>query len=152
MAWELMNTRPFKDIEKVRSEMDRFMDTFLFGVPQRGEFWEEAEWLPAVDMAETKNEVVVNVEIPGMDPKEFDISLSEGTLTIKGEKKRERVEGEENYHLVERRYGAFTRSILLPQEVESDKIRASYKEGILKIALPKSEGAKKKEIKIKVET
>jgi HSP20 family protein len=151
MAWELMNTHPFEDIEKVRSEMDRLMDTFLFGVPQRGEFWEEAEWLPAVDVAETKNEVVVNVEIPGMDPKEFDISLKEGTLTIKGEKKQERVEGEENYHLVERRYGAFSRSIPLPQEVESDKISTSYKEGILKVTLPKSGETKKKEIKIKVE-
>src|SRR4030042_2306166 len=149
MAWELMNPHPVEDIEKARSEMDRLLDTFLLGVPQRGDFWEEAEWLPAVDVAETKNEVVVNGEIPGMDPKEFDISLKEGTLTIKGEKKQERVEGEENYHLVERRYGAFSRSIPLPQEVESDKISTSYKEGILKVTLPKSGETKKKEIKIK---
>jgi len=151
MAWELMNTHPFKDIEKVRSEMDRLVDTFLFGVPQRGDFWEEIEWLPAVDVAETKNEIVVNVEIPGMDPKEFDISLKGGTLTIKGEKKQEKVEGEENYHLVERRYGTFTRSILLPQEVESDRISAAYKNGVLTVTVPKSEGSKRKEIKIKVE-
>jgi len=146
-----MNTHPFKDIEKVRSEMDRLVDTFLFGVPQRRDFWEEAEWLPAVDVAETKNEVVVNVEIPGMDPKKIDISLREGILTVKGEKKQEKVEEEENYHFVERKYGNFTRSIPLPQEVQSDKISASYKEGVLKIALPKSGEAKKKEIKIKVE-
>ena len=151
MAWELMNTNPFKDIEKARSEMDRLLDTFLFGRPQKGDIWEEIEWLPAIDVAETKNEIVVNVEIPGMDPKEFDISVSEGTLMIKGEKKQEKEEKEENYHLTERRYGTFTRSILLPQEVESDKIRASYKDGILKITLPKSEEAKKNEIKIKVE-
>jgi len=151
MAWELMNTHPFKDIEKARSEMDRLLDTFLFGVPQKGDFWEEAEWLPAVDVAETKNEIVVNVEIPGMDSKEFDISLKEGTLTISGEKKQDKVEKEESYHLVERRYGTFTRSILLPQAVRGDKISASYKEGILKITLRKSEEAKKREIKIKVE-
>jgi len=151
MAWELMNTDPFKDIEKERSEMDRFWDTFLFGVPQKGDLWEEAEWLPAVDVAETKNEIVVNVEAPGMDSKEFDISLSKGTLMIKGEKREEKVEGEENYHLTERRYGAFTRSILLPQEVEGDKISASYKNGVLKITLPKTEEAKRKEIKVKVE-
>jgi HSP20 family protein len=150
MAWELMNTHPFEDIEKVRSEMDRLVDTFLFGVPQRGDFWEGAEWLPAVDVAETKNEIVVNVEIPGMDPKEFDISLSEGTLTIRGEKKQDRVE-EENYHLTERRYGTFSRWIPLPQEVESDKISSSYKNGVLTVTLPKSEGTKGKEIKIKVE-
>jgi len=94
---------------------------------------------------------VVNVEIPGMDPKEFDISLKGGTLTIKGEKKQEKVEGEENYHLVERRYGTFTRSILLPQEVESDRISAAYKNGVLTVTVPKSEGSKRKEIKIKVE-
>ena len=151
MAWELMNTNPFKDIEMARSEMDRLLDTFLFGRPQKRDIWEEIEWLPAIDVAETKNEIVVNVEIPGMDPKEFDISVSEGTLMIKGEKKQEKEEKEENYHLTERRYGTFTRSILLPQEVESDKIRASYKDGILKITLPKSEEAKKNEIKIKVE-
>jgi HSP20 family protein len=151
MAWELMNTHPFRDIEKVRSEMDRLMDTFLFGVPQERDFLEEAEWLPAVDVRVTKNEVVVNVEIPGTDPKEFDISLSEGTLTIRGEKKQDRLEKEENYHLVERRYGTFSRSILLPQGVESDKISASYKNGVLTVTLPKSEGTKKKEIRIKVE-
>ena len=151
MAWELMTPHPFEDKENVRSEMARLMDTFLFGVPQRGDFWEEAEWLPAVDVAETKNEVVVNVEIPGMAPKEFDISLKGGTLTIKGDKKQERVEGEENYHLVERRHGTFTRSILLPQEVESEKISAAYKNGVLTVTVPKSEGSKRKEIKIKVE-
>ncbi len=151
MAWELINTNPFKDVEETRSEMDRFWDTFLFGVPQKRDLWEEAEWLPAVDVAETKNEIIVNVEVPGMDPKEFDISLSGGILTISGEKKEEKVDEEENCHLIERRYGTFTRSILLPQEVESDKIRASYENGILTITVPKIEEAIRKEIKIKVE-
>jgi len=151
MAWELMNANPFKDVEKVRSEMDRLLDTFLFGRPQRRDFWEEVEWLPAVDVAETKDQIVVNAEIPGMDPKEFDISLSEGTLTIKGEKKQEKEEKEEAYHLIERRYGTFTRSIPLPKEVDSNKAIASYKNGVLKVRLPKSGEAEKKEVKIKVE-
>ena len=72
-------------------------------------------------------------------------------LTIKGEKKQEKEEKEENYHLVERSYGSFARTIRLPREVQSDKISASYKNGILKVTLPKSEEAKKKEVKIKVE-
>ena len=93
----------------------------------------------------------MKAEVPGMDPKDIDISLSDGLLTIKGEKKQEREEKEENYHLVERSYGAFTRSIRLPKEVQSDKISASYKNGVLKVTLPKSEEAKKKEIKIKLE-
>jgi HSP20 family protein len=93
----------------------------------------------------------VKAEVPGLDPKDIDISLSDGLLTIKGEKKQEREEKEENYHLVERSYGAFTRSIQLPKEVQSDKISASYKNGVLKVTLPKSEEAKKKEVKIRVQ-
>ena len=86
MAWELMNTRPFKDIEKVRSEMDWLLDTFLFGKPKTSEFAEE-EWLPPVDVAETESELVVNVEIPGVDPRDIDVSLGGDTLFIKGEKR-----------------------------------------------------------------
>jgi len=151
MAWELMNTNPFKDIEKVRSEMDRLWDTFLFGRPQRRGFEEIAEWLPAVDVTETKSEIVVNAEIPGMEAKDIDISLNGGTLTIRGEKKQEKEEKEEAYHLIERRYGTFTRSIPLPKEVDSNRASASYKNGVLKVRLPKSVEAEKKEVKIKVE-
>jgi HSP20 family protein len=151
MAWELMNSHPFEGMEKVRSEMDRLIDTFLFGVPYKIDFTEQEELLPAVDVTEMKNEIVVSVEVPGMDSKDFDISLSEGTLTITGEKKQDRLGKEELYHLIERRCGTFSRSIPLPQEVESDKISASYKNGILTVILPKSERTKKEEIKIKIE-
>ncbi len=72
-------------------------------------------------------------------------------MTVKGEKKQEKEEKEENYHRVERSYGAFSRSIRLPRDVQSDKIKASYKDGVLKVTLPKSEEAKRKEVKIKVE-
>ncbi len=140
---------PFRDFERMRSEMDRLWNSFFERGPLRGE--EGAEWLPSLDVAETKNEIVVKAEVPGLEPKDIDISLSEGLLTIKGEKKQEREEKEENYHLVERSYGSFTRSIRLPKEVQSDKINASYKNGVLKVVLPKSEEAKKKEVKIKVQ-
>jgi HSP20 family protein len=151
MAWELTNTNPFKDIEKARNEMDRLWDTFLFGRPQRRGFQEMVAWLPAVDVKETKSEVVVNAEIPGMDAKDIDISLNERTLTIRGEKKQEKEEKEENYHLIERHYGTFARSIPLSKGVDSDKVSASYKDGVLKVRLPKAGEAEKKEIKIKVE-
>ncbi len=151
MAWELINTNPFKDMEKARSEMDRFWDTYLFGRPKTSWPADEEEWQPAIDVTETESELVVNVEIPGMDPKDIDILLSEGTLLIKGEKRPDAEEEKADYHLLERNYGTFTRSIPLPTEVRSDKISASYKDGVLKITLPKSKEAKKKEIKIKVE-
>ncbi len=151
MAWELMNSHPFKDVEKTRSEMDRLLDTFLFGRPKTGGAIGEEEWQPPIDVAETENELIVNVEIPGVDPEEIDVSLSGDTLLIRGEKKPETEEKGEDYHLLERNYGTFIRSIDLPVEVQNDKINASYKNGVLTIVLPKSERTQKKEIKIKVE-
>jgi HSP20 family protein len=133
----------------MRREMDRLWDSFLEERPRRRV--EEREWLPSLDVSETKNDIVVKAEVPGMDPKDINISLSNGVLTIKGEKKHEREEKEEDYRLIERSYGAFARSIQLPVEVQSNKVNASYKNGILKVTLPKSEEAKIKEIKIKVE-
>ncbi len=150
MASELMNTNPFRDIEKTRSEMDRLWDTFLFGRP-RISWPEEDEWEPAIDVAETEHELVVNVEIPGIDPKEIDVSLSEATLFIKGEKKHEADEKDADYRLMERDYGTFIRSIRLPVEVRSDKISASYKNGVLTVVLPKSQGTQKREMKVKLE-
>jgi len=146
----LAELTPFRDFERMRREMDRFWDPFFDGRLRR-RIEEGGEWLPSLDVAETKNELVVKVEVSGMAPKDIDISLSDGVLTIKGEKKQEKEEKEADYHLVERSYGSFTRSIRLPKEVQNDKISASYKDGILKVTLPKSEEAKKKEIKIKVE-
>jgi HSP20 family protein len=155
MAWELTTWKPFRelepfrDFERMRRDMDRLWGSFFQRGARRTD--EDTEWLPSLDVAETKDEIVVKAEVPGMDPKDIDISLSDGLLTIKGEKKQEREEKEEDYHLVERSYGTFTRSIRLPKEVRRDKISASYKNGVLKVTLPKSEEAKQKEIKIKVE-
>lgn len=150
MVWEITPLRPFRELERMRREMDRLWDSFVEEKPRRkGE--EAVELLPSLDLSETKNDLVVKAELPGIDPKDIDISLSEGVLTIKGEKKQEKEEKEENYHIIERSYGAFTRSVRLPRDVQSEKINASYKNGILKVTLPKSEEAKKKEIKIKVE-
>lgn len=149
MVWELLPWEPF-EFEKVRREMDRIWDSFFEEKPVkrvRG----RREWVPSLDISETKGELVVKVDLPGIDPKEMDISLNDDVLTIKGEKKQEKEEKEEGYHLVERNYGSFTRSIRLPKEVQSEKIKAVYKNGVLRITLPKSKEAMRKEIKIKVE-
>jgi HSP20 family protein len=112
---------------------------------------EDGEWFPSLDVLETKSDLVVQAELPGMDPKDIDISLSDGTLIIKGERKQEKEEKEKDYHLIERSYGTFARMVRLPKEVKRDKISASYKDGILKVILPKSNQAMNKEVKIKVE-
>jgi HSP20 family protein len=131
----------------MRGEMDRLWDSFFEGRPKV----RFGEWFPSLDVAETKNDIVVKIELPGMNQKDIDISLSDGHLIIKGEKKQEKEEKEENYHFIERSYGTFTRSVQLPKEVKHDKVTASYRNGVLKVVLPKSEEAKKKEVKVKVE-
>jgi HSP20 family protein len=149
MPWEIEPWRPARQLERMRREMDRLWDSFFETRPSRkGEGLEE--WIPSLDVSETKNDIVVKAEIPGMDPKDMDISLSNDILTIKGEKKQEKEEKEEDYHLIERSYGKFIRSLRLPGEVKGDKINATYKNGVLSITLPKSEEVKKKELKIKV--
>ncbi len=128
-----------------RDFFDRFFEDFR--LPRL--FSEEREWVPPFDVSETEKEVIVKAEVPGMDKKDIHINLSEGLLTIKGEKKQEKKDDSENYHCVERRYGTFTRTMRLPFEVEADKVDATYNDGVLKLTLPKSEPAKAKEIEIK---
>ncbi len=149
MAQELVPWKPF-EFDRLRKEMDQLWDSFFEGRPGK-RAKEEGRWLPSLDVAETKGDLVVKAELPGMDPKDIDISLNEGVLTIRGEKKQEKEEKEEGYHLIERSYGSFVRSVRLPKDVQSNKIEASFKNGVLKVILPKSEEAKKKEVKIKVE-
>ncbi len=153
MAREMVPWRPwgpFKEMERMRNEMDRLWESFMEGKPGR-RTEEISRWVPSLDLSETKDSYIVKAEIPGMEPKDIDISLQADLLTIRGEKKQEKEEKEENYHFIERSYGSFSRSIRLPQEIKGNKIKASYKEGILKVILPKSEEAKKKEVKVKVE-
>ncbi len=110
--------------------------------------WSE-EWTPAVDVAETPEKVTVKAELPGIEPKNIDISMVGDVLTIKGEKKSEREEKKENYHLVERSYGSFSRALRLPAAVDADKIEAKYDKGVLTVTCPKKEPIKPKAIEIK---
>ena len=148
MAHELMEWRPFREITRLRREMDRLWEDY-FGSGRRGLQPLQAEFAPAVDVQETAEAVVVKAEVPGLDPKEINIAVSGDVLTIKGEKKSEREEKEENYHLVERSYGSFCRSLTLPAAVDLDKIEAKYDKGVLTVTCPKKEAVKPKAIEIK---
>jgi HSP20 family protein len=148
--------RPFMDLTRRESEMDRMMDDF-FGRSMRP--WWPARWLrgdgeitaPVVDVYEEKDEVVVKAELPGLDKKDIEVNISDSELILKGEKKKEEKIDEENYYKCERSYGAFLRSVELPTDVQADKVKASFKNGILEIRLPKTEEAKTKEIKVKID-
>jgi HSP20 family protein len=148
MARELMKWEPFREVSRLRREIDRLWEDF-FG-PSRRAFEPMAEaWMPAVDVSESGDKVTVKAEIPGMEAKDIEISMAGDTLTIKGEKKAEREEKEENYHLVERSYGSFIRSIRMPSPVDPDKIEANYKSGVVTITCPKKEEVKPKAIDVK---
>jgi HSP20 family protein len=148
--------------DRLRGEIDRLFDDFAAG-PWRSPFrramfdvepfWRgEISWgkIPAVDVAETAKGYEITAELPGIDEKNIDVKYSDGTLTIKGEKKDEREEKKENYHLSERSYGSFQRSFRVPDGVDADKIEASFKNGVLTVALPKSPEAQKKEKRIEI--
>jgi len=107
-------------------------------------------WGPSVDISENENEIVVVAEVPGMKRENINISIQDNVLTLKGEKKRESDENEENYHRIERSYGVFERSFSLPSVIQTDRVTASYKNGVLSIKLPKAEEAKPKQIDIAV--
>jgi len=104
-----------------------------------------------VDLYEEKDEIVAKVELPGMEKDDIEVNIIDHRLTVKGEKKKEKEIKEENFYRSERSYGSFIRALDLPKEVQAEKAQASFKAGVLEIRLPKTEEAKKKEIKVKVE-
>jgi len=148
MANDLTTWRPFREVSRLRREMDRLWDDY-FGPGRRGLQPLEPEFAPAMDVKETAEAVVVKAEVPGIDAKDINISMTGDVLTIKGEKKSEREEKEENYHVVERSYGSFARSITLPGAVDLDNIEAKYDKGVLTVTCPKKEEVKPKAIEIK---
>jgi HSP20 family protein len=129
-----------------QDEMNRVLDNFFNRESSYG-----ADWKPVVDVAETENDIVVKAEIPGIDPKDIDVSITGDKLTLKGEKKEEKENTGKCYHRVESSYGSFKRVITLPASVDVDKVAAEGKNGILEITLPKKEESKAKKISVKVD-
>ena len=138
---------PFRDLGMLQDRMNRLFD-------DAGRGWRSDEpaattsWSPSVDIFETEGEIVVKSELPGIDRKDITLHLENNVLTLRGERKFEKETKEENYHRIERSYGNFSRSFSIPATVDEEKIRADYKDGVLKIVLPKKEQAKAKQIKI----
>ncbi len=144
VRWE-----PFRELVTAQRDFDRFF---------RGAFnpaWGEGEastrtWAPPVDIFEDENNIVLKAELPGLDPKDVEVRVEDNTLYLKGERKFEREVKQENYHRVERSYGTFARSFSLPNSINSEKVEAHYKDGILTLSLPKREEAKPRTVQIHV--
>lgn len=139
---------PFRDPSDIQGEMNRLFDSF-FGRPVALQTVERT-WMPPVDMYETKDDLHVSVEVPGIREKEVSVSIMGDVLTVKGERKWDKELNDEGYHRVERGYGRFERAVPLPVRVQADKVKATYRDGVLEITLPKAEEVKPKEIKIDV--
>src|SRR5262245_22380179 len=138
---------PFRDLSVLQERMNRLFDDTGRGL--RGdEPAATTTWSPAVDIFETEGEIVVKAELPGIDRKDITLHLEKNVLTLRGERRFEKETKEENYHRIERSYGTFSRAFSIPGTVDEEKIRADYKDGVLKIVLPKKEQSKPKQIRI----
>jgi HSP20 family protein len=140
---------PFRGLAEIQTEMNRLFDNWGGRLPTTAAG--ERMWLPAVDVHETKDEVALTVDIPGVSEKDVQVSMTGDLLTVKGERRFERDSSPEaNYHRIERLYGKFERSVQVPFPVQTDKIKATYRDGVLTIRLPKAEEVKPREIKVDV--
>lgn len=139
---------PFRGLTSLQDQVNRlFEDTFSRGRSGEADL---ATWGPAVDIYETENELVVRADLPDIEEKDIDIRVENNTLTMRGERKFDKTINQENYLRVERAYGTFSRSFSLPNTVNTEAIRAEYRNGVLTVRMPKREESKPKQIRISV--
>jgi HSP20 family protein len=137
---------PFRGMGDIQSEINRLFDNFV-GRPGTGA-GADRMWLPAVDVHETKDDLVLSFDIPGVAEKDVQLTITGDLLTVKGERRFDRESSENTYHRVERLYGKFERSVQLPMTVQGDKVKATYRDGVLEVRLAKAEEVKPRQIKI----
>jgi len=150
MPWKSsseVSTRTRPQMGLLRPDFEDMVDRF-FGVTRNG--GAQLDWAPSVDLKEDEKEITLTCDVPGVDPKAIDISISGQTLTVKGERKSERVEDKANYYFAERTFGSFLRTIELPQPIDSEHVVAEQKDGVLTIKLKKVQSAVTKKIPIAV--
>jgi HSP20 family protein len=145
----LVRFDPFRGLQTLKDRMDRILEGTA-PCSLGGDDVFRGAWAPAVDIYEGDGELVVEAELPGLEKGDIKVNVEDGVLTLKGERKLSKETKEENYHRVERAYGAFTRSFTLPDTVDAEKISAKHKDGVLRVSLPKKPEAKPKVVDVKV--
>jgi len=140
---------PFRELATVQDRMNKLFEDVLRPSYRQDEGM-TAAWAPAVDIYETDKEIVLKAELPEVQEKDVDVKVEDNVLTIAGERRMEKEVKEESYHRIERSYGSFQRSFTLPQTVDRERIAAAYKDGVLRVTLPKKEEVKPKQIKIEL--
>jgi HSP20 family protein len=137
---------PLRDLVNIRGDFDHLFDSFFGQMPREiDEFWS-----PVLDVVENNGNIEVRAELPGMKKEDIKVMVRDNILSVSGERKQEKEAKDKTYHRIERSYGKFYRNIQLPAEVEPDKIKAVYKDGVLSITLPKPESMKPKKIDVEV--
>lgn len=142
MRWE-----PFRNLSSLQEQVNRLFES---NFPSRGSESTLTAWAPAVDVYETENELVIKADLPDVSEMDLDVRVENNMLTIHGERKFEQRVKEENYLRMERSYGSFSRSFSLPNSVNTEAIKAEYKDGVLNITLPKRAESKPKQVKVAV--
>ena len=140
---------PFRNVMSFRDEMDRLIDDFYGRQTPAGEMY-EGDWCPSLDLKESDGDVRASIELPGLSKDDIKVSVQGDLLTVSGEKKNEVADTKENVHRIERSYGYFKRVVTLPTEVQADKVKAEFKDGVLKVTMPKVETRKTREIPVEV--
>jgi len=140
---------PWTGFGSLKQDMDRLFDRLV--ARKWDDFPAMGDWSPSMDISETKDSMIVKIEVPGMEQNDIRISLQENLLTITGEKRQEKEDKDERHHRVERLYGAFTRGVRLPVGVDGGKVAATFKNGLLTVTLPKTPASKGTTIPIKAE-
>ena len=149
----IVRREPYRDLMGLQDRMNRLFGESYRGVAARtgdDEWALGGSWAPAVDIFEKEGNIVLTAELPGIETKDVDIKVENNVLTLQGERKFDKELQKENFHRVERAYGSFTRSFTLPNVVDTEKIKAEFKDGVLKLTLPKREEAKPKQIHVQV--
>jgi HSP20 family protein len=147
----MMRWDPFQDLRSAQDEMAQMspMLAHALGLHAQQGSGQTTAWAPALDISERKDAYLVTVELPGVEADDLEITMEDGLLTIQGERHFAHDSSEQQFHRVERRYGAFRRSITLPAQVQADQIEASFDNGVLQILVPKMEEAKPKRIQVR---
>jgi HSP20 family protein len=130
----LVRWEPVRELDTLQTDINHVFDTFFGGRTANGP---ARRWVPAMDLAETENELVLRADLPGLDKDDVSIEIKDGVLTVSGERKAEREETENGYHRVERAYGGFSRSLSLPPGVDSEQVKAEFDRGVLEVRIPK---------------
>lgn len=152
---KLARWQPITELERWFDQFDRMFDRMLarffrdfdWAIEEYG--WWHRQWLPPMEVSETSDAYIIRVEVPGVKAEDIEITLQDDVLTIKGKRERSEERKDEVVHFVERSYGEFTRSFRVPTDVKVDNIKATYKDGVLEVRLPKDETSKPRRIEVK---